>query len=168
MARLTTRTARRVEPDLYDPSLLFGPLDRAFARMSELTGGTSGASVIPLLAWRLPDEEAFAEGLIAVDEFRDEDTLVIRAELPGIDPDADVDLTVSGGILRISAERHEGPHGDSGYMHHEMHTGKFVRMLDLPDGVAESDISASYKDGILEVRIPCTESAVTRIPVSVG
>lgn len=164
--RLMLRRSHRSEPELYEPSLVFGPADRGFARLSDVSGWGGPASVMPVLAWKLPDEAAFAEGLIAVDEFRDGDTLVIRAELPGIDPDADVDLTVSDGLLCISAERHETPHGDSAYMHHEMHTGTFVRYLDLPDGTAETDITAGYKDGILEIRVPYRAGAVTRIPVS--
>jgi HSP20 family molecular chaperone IbpA len=47
------------------------------------------------------------EGLIRIEEFREDGALVIRADLPGIDPDQDVELTVSGGMLHIQAERRE-------------------------------------------------------------
>lgn len=45
------------------------------------------------------------EDLIRVEEFREDGVLVIRADLPGIDPETDVELTVSHGVLRIEAER---------------------------------------------------------------
>ena len=45
------------------------------------------------------------EEMIRVDEFRENGTLVVRAELPGLDPDKDVELTVVDGMLRIKAER---------------------------------------------------------------
>ena len=51
----------------------------------------------------------------------------------------------------------------------EFRYGEFVRALPLPPGVKEEDIKASYKDGILEVRVPVgteTESSVKRIPVA--
>ncbi|MFX5126514.1 hypothetical protein ABTC57_18860, partial [Acinetobacter baumannii] len=49
----------------------------------------------------------FDTGWIRVDEFRDGDELVVRAELPGIDPDRDLELTVADGFLHISAHREE-------------------------------------------------------------
>src|SRR5215203_654530 len=52
------------------------------------------------ISWDRPGED-----LIRVDEYRDGNTEVIRAELPGIDPDEDLEVTVADGMLRISAER---------------------------------------------------------------
>jgi HSP20 family protein len=102
-----------------------------------------------------PGWEWPAEDLIRVDEFRDGDTEVIRAELPGIDPAKDAQLTVSDGMLRITAERRlEERTEDKGYTRHEMRYGSFSRTLPLPEGVQEKDITATYKDGILEVRVP--------------
>src|SRR5690606_11531620 len=49
--------------------------------------------------------DRLGDGLIRVDEYRDGDTWVIRAELPGIDPDADLEITVADSVLRIDAER---------------------------------------------------------------
>jgi HSP20 family protein len=95
------------------------------------------------------------EDLIRVDEFRDGDTEVIRAELPGIDPAEDVELTVADGVLRIKAERRvDETSEEKGYTRHEMRYGAMTRTLPLPEDVQEKDISASYKNGILEVRIP--------------
>jgi len=97
----------------------------------------------------------WAEDVIRVDEFRENGSLVVRAELPGIDPDKDVELTVTGGMLHIEAERREEKKTeDKGYVRQELRYGSFTRTLPLPEGVKESDIKADYKNGILEIRIP--------------
>jgi HSP20 family protein len=120
------------------------------------------------LGWDWP-----GEGLIRVDEYREGDTQVIRAELPGIDPAKDVELTVSDGILRINAERKVAKKTeDTGYIRHELHYGKLTRTLPLPESASESDISATYKDGVLEVRVPVAqhlpEAQPTKIAISKG
>lgn len=113
------------------------------------------------------------EEIIRVDEFRDDHTQVIRAELPGIDPDRDVHLTVTGGMLRIDAERRvEEKTEDKGFTRHEMRYGSFTRTLPLAEGATEDDIRASYKDGVLEIRVPVstepTKTEPTKIAVSRG
>jgi HSP20 family protein len=112
---------------------------------------------------------AGGEEMIGVDEFRDGDIHVIRAEIPGIDPDRDVDLTVVDGTLRIQAERRaEEESEEKGYTRRELRYGSFVRVLPLPDGAAAADVSATYEDGILEIRVPVPPSPPrepTRIPV---
>jgi HSP20 family protein len=129
-----------------DPASLFTRMDRVFEEWMRS---------LPMrrpfgMGWEWPGED-----LIRVDEYRDGDTEVIRAELPGIDPEKDVELIVSDGMLRINAERRvEEKTEDKGYVRHELRYGSMTRTLPLPEGVAESDISATYKDGILEVRFP--------------
>jgi HSP20 family protein len=109
------------------------------------------------------------EDLIRVDEYRDGNTEVIRAELPGVDPEKDIEITVADGILRIKAERRiEEKTEDKGYLRHELRYGSLARNLPLPDGVAESDIGASYKDGILEIRVPVAEQVVGAEPTKIA
>jgi HSP20 family protein len=104
-----------------------------------------------------------AEEMIRVDEYREQGTLVIRAELPGVDPDKDIELTVSDGMLRIDAERHEEEKvEEKGYMRRELRSGSFVRTLPLPEGVSETDVKATYEDGILEIRVPVAEPEPAR------
>ena len=59
---------------------------------------------------------------------------------------------------------------DKGYTRHELRYGSFSRALPIPEGAGEADIKASYKDGILEIRIPVIEppavSEPTRITIS--
>jgi HSP20 family protein len=105
--------------------------------------------MMPFPRWR------DVEGLIRVEEFREDGTLVIRADLPGIDPDKDIELTVSDGILHIEAERREEQkQQEKGYVRQELRYGSLSRSLPLPEGVTEADITATYKAGVLEIRIP--------------
>jgi HSP20 family protein len=92
---------------------------------------------------------------IKVEQFQDGDTLVVRAEVPGIDPDNDVDVSVSEGMLHITAEREERSErkGQEGYRS-EFRYGSFMRSIALPPGTRDEDITATYKDGVLEVRAP--------------
>jgi len=96
-----------------------------------------------------------AGDLIRVEEYREDGALVVRADLPGIDPAKDVELTVSHGVLHIEAERREEEkREEKGYLRREVRYGSFSRSLPLPEGVTEADITAAYKDGVLEIRIP--------------
>ena len=119
---------------------------------------------VPGMPW-----ETRGEDVISVDEYRDGDTLVIRAELPGIDPEKDVELTVTDGMLRLDAERRvEEDTDDKGYTRHELRYGRFTRSLPIPDGVSADDVSATYKDGILEVRLPVPEPPAPPPPTKIA
>lgn len=97
---------------------------------------------------------------IRVEEFVDDKTLVVRAEMPGVDPDKDIEVTIDDGFLRIRAERQEREeHKDKGSYRSEFRYGSFSRNIPLPDGVKEEDIKASYTNGVLEVRAPLPEQA---------
>lgn len=97
---------------------------------------------------------------IRVEQFLDGNTLVVRAEVPGIDPEKDVDVSVADGMLHIKAEREEKSEQKSktGYRS-EFRYGSFTRTVALPPGAREEDVTASYKDGVLEVRAPAPEQA---------
>jgi len=111
------------------------------------------------------------EDFVRVDEYREDSTLVVRAEMAGIDPEKDVEITVSDGVLHIDAERREEKKDEGkDYFRRELRYGSFSRDLPLPEGVKESDVKANYKDGILEIRVPLpkaeVEKAPTKIPVA--
>ncbi|MFD5277656.1 Hsp20/alpha crystallin family protein [Pseudarthrobacter sp. NPDC058362] len=119
---------------------------------------------------RLFDSE-LGSSAIRVEEVIDGNTVVVRAELPGIDPDKDVDVAVSQGTLVIKAKREEKKeHKDKDTYRSEFRYGSFVRRIPLPDGVDDSQVTASYKDGVLEVRAPLPEQekqpASSKIPIS--
>ena len=111
-------------------------------------------------------------GWLRVEEFRDGDALVVRAELPGIDPDHDVELSVTDGVLHIEAHREEkSEHKDKDGYRSEFRYGSFSRSIPLPAGADEREVKASYHDGVLEVRVPsptASKSETTKIPVSRG
>jgi HSP20 family protein len=106
-----------------------------------------------------------------VEEFGEGDTWVIRAELPGVDPDEDVEVSIDGGVLTVSAERreetHEGEEGKPGYRS-EFRYGSYRRSLRLPVEVTPDDVKATYADGILEVRVPLSAEhpAPAKVPVT--
>jgi HSP20 family molecular chaperone IbpA len=89
---------------------------------------------------------------------------VIRAELPGLDPENDIEVTVDGRILTIRAERRQQ---DNGAYRSEFRYGSLARAVRLPAGVDAADITARYDNGVLEVGVPAREvrPQATRIPV---
>jgi HSP20 family protein len=123
--------------------------------------------------FEVPDtwKDLFDASDMKVEEFRDGDTLVVRAEMPGIDPDNDVEITVSDNMLHLRAERRSETRTEDkkGYRS-EFRYGSFARSVRLPAGAGEDDVKASYDDGILEVRIPIDESSTgaRKIPISRG
>ena len=90
-----------------------------------------------------------------VEELTEDGTLVVRAELAGIDPERDVDISVTDHVLSIRAERRQETRVDEkqGYRT-EFRYGSLMRSFRIPTGATEADIKATYKDGILEVKIP--------------
>jgi HSP20 family protein len=121
-------------------------------------------------AERLP--EMFNLGgaeMIRVEEFDTDGVHVVRAELPGVDPDKDVDITVDHGMLDIRAERTERSEEEQeGRRHTEFRYGAFRRRLPLPAGADEGSVEATYRDGILEIRVPvpADKRGAARIPIA--
>ena len=112
---------------------------------------------------------ALEESLPKVEEYEDEGMMVVKAEMPGIDPDRDVEITVADGMLRIKAERRrESKVEEKKGFRSEFEYGSFTRAVALPAGVTEDDVTASYHDGILEVRLPIDrgEAEARKIPVN--
>ena len=104
---------------------------------------------------------------LRVEDRREDDTYVVRAEIPGVDPDKDVEITVSDGVLTIAAERREqiSEKGRS-----EFHYGSFVRRVTLPTGAVEDKLAARYQDGILEITVPieAVQAEPRTIPIARG
>lgn len=112
----------------------------------------------------LPDllrrfEPEWDKGWLRVEEFVDGNEHVIRAELPGIDPAKDVEISVADGVLTIRAEREEKTeHKKKDSYRSEFRYGSFTRSVTLPAGATDADVSATYADGVLEVRVPLGEA----------
>ncbi len=113
------------------------------------------------------EPDLFDRSWLRVEEYEEEGTLVVRAELPGIDPEKDVEITVADDVLTIRAQREErSEHKDKDSYRSELHYGSFYRQVALPAGSRESDVTATYRDGMLEVRVPMGTVETTQ-PVKV-
>lgn len=101
---------------------------------------------------------------VRVEDFHEEGAYVLRAELPGIDPEKDVEVTIEGDMLTIRGERREESKEKN---RREFHYGTFRRSVSLPAGTRPEEITASYTDGVLEVRVPTLtkETPSMKIPV---
>jgi HSP20 family protein len=98
----------------------------------------------------------------AVDVLESKDAYLIRAELPGMKRE-DIKVEVKDGALVLSGEsKSEKPTEGVQYRHVERVAAKFWRSFSLPETVKQDGIEASYKDGILEVRVPKAEEAKPR------
>ncbi|WP_244312682.1 Hsp20/alpha crystallin family protein [Microbispora hainanensis] len=129
------RESRGLVPDLFD--LLEAPL----------------AALRPMTGQQMRLEDYVEDG-----------RYVLRAELPGIDPERDVEISVSNGMLTIHAERrHEERQGHRT----EFRYGAFTRSVMLPPNADENDVKATYDKGILEVsvRLADEKEERKRIPI---
>jgi HSP20 family protein len=90
----------------------------------------------------------------ATDVFSRNGDLIVRAELPGIDPEKDVQVTLLEDQLVVRGERKRAAEvKEEDYHHAETSFGVFERRVPVPAGTTESDIQASYDKGVLEVVI---------------
>ena len=91
-----------------------------------------------------------------VEDYTEDGKYMIRAELPGVDPEKDVEVTIESGMLTIHAERREETKQDR---HSEFKYGSLTRSVTLPEGANPDNITASYDDGILKVTVPVPKEA---------
>ena len=101
---------------------------------------------------------------IRIEEYRSEDRYVVRAELPGVDPDRDVHLACLHGALRLHVHREAG---DVAATRSEFRFGSFSRTVSLPPGALTDQITARYAQGILEIVVPIGEPGSTATPIPV-
>jgi HSP20 family protein len=106
-------------------------------------------------------------GAPAIESYVDKGTLVVRTDLPGVDP-KDVEISVVGNNLVIRGHR-ESKHEEKtrDFYHREISYGAFRRSVPLPVGVKADQIKASYKDGVLELTAALPKEAEHRkIPIT--
>lgn len=107
----------------------------------------------------------------AIEMFERDGDLVVQAELPGIDPEKDVEISVTDNVLTIRGERHREERDEgNGYYRSEALYGRFERQVLLPETVKVDDIRASYDKGVLEVVVPkaVRKPATRKIAVQTG
>ena len=102
---------------------------------------------------------------IKIEQFVKDGKLIVRAEMPGVNPDKDIDVSLHEGYLTIKGERREEKKDEH---HSEFIYGSFSRTIALPSGFDQKSVHANYKDGILEVSlgIPTSVSNGKKIPIS--
>jgi HSP20 family protein len=132
--------------DAWDP---FREMRRMQYDMDRLFGRLMGAEMPA-------PETGFGEWTPATESFRKGDSLVIKCQLPGVDP-GDVDLTYdeNTGQLMIEGERKaEKETKEEDYLYRELEYGTFERRFTLPEGVKTDQLKAKFDKGILEITAP--------------
>lgn len=113
--------------------------------------------------FRFPELMELREFSPTVDIFEEGNDVVVKAELPGMGKD-DIDVNVTDDVITISGEKKsEEKIEKKDYFRFERSYGSFSRSLTLPAETQTDKAKASFKNGVLEVRIPKTEAAVRKV-----
>jgi HSP20 family protein len=105
---------------------------------------------------------------IRIEDYTEDGHYVVRAEIAGIDPEKELEVSVGAGYLSIRVERSgqlEGKHRS------EFRYGSFSRALELPPRADADDVTAEYANGILTIKVAVKgeqQEAAKRIPVTAG
>ncbi|VVB95916.1 Small heat shock protein HSP16.5 [uncultured archaeon] len=92
-----------------------------------------------------------------VDVIETDKEVIATAEMPGLEKQ-DIKINVAEDRLEISAEtKHEEKKEEKGYVYRERRSGSYYRAITLPSPVDPDNSKASYKNGILEIKMPKTE-----------
>jgi HSP20 family protein len=110
--------------------------------------------------------DSYAPGFPAVNLWTSEDSVVLTAELPGVDPDK-IDIAVVDDTVTISGSRTVEDAPEGAVIHHrERGYGEFARSFRLPFRIDSSGVDARYANGILEVKLPkAAEDRPRKVPV---
>jgi len=105
----------------------------------------------------LDDDMSLGNWRPVVDIYENEDTVVVKAELPGVDK-KDIKVDLKDGVLTLSGERsHEKEVKEENYYRKERAFGRFHRSFAVPAEIDPDKIKAEFKDGVLKVEIPKPE-----------
>jgi HSP20 family protein len=111
---------------------------------------------------RLFSEPASRPWSPAVDIFETENELVLKADVPDVDP-KNVGIQIEDGTLTLKGERRfENEKNGKGFHRIERSYGSFVRAFSLPDTIEPDKVKADYKNGVLTVTLPKKEIAKPR------
>ena len=106
---------------------------------------------------------------IPLDAVEEGDDLLVRASVPGVNPE-DIEVTIEDGILSIKGEtkdEHEVKNGE--YLMRERRSGSFHRSVRLPDTVDADKAETGYENGVLTIKLPKVEAKkAKRLEVAVG
>ena len=106
---------------------------------------------------------------VPLDVIQEGDSVVVQATLPGVKP-ADIKVTIEDGVLSISGESKLDREEQNGnYLIRERRSGKFRRVLRLPDSVDAEAAETTYENGVLTVTLPKVEAKkAKRLEVKAG
>jgi HSP20 family protein len=135
-------------------------------------GKEKGMTSLMPRSFVLPDVVRLLEGwpfidhhAVRIEDYREDGKYVLRAELPGMDPEKDIQIQVLGNELSITAERNVEKHDKA---HTEFFYGKFARSVRLSAGARPDEVTANYDAGILEVTVPVRpEPEVRQVAVKI-
>ena len=127
-------------------------MDHLFDRLSDrLFGGERPKNVWGREDW-----------LPAIESHADNGNLIVKADLPGVDP-KEVSISVVGNQLTIEGERkHEEKKEEKDYFYQEVSYGKFSRSVPIPEGVEAEKVKATFKNGVLEICMPAPKQLTAK------
>jgi HSP20 family protein len=133
--------ARSIWDDLPDFDRMFDSLTRGMMRpftfRPPLTGSGPSGPYLP-----------------STDILHEDGDVLVRMDLPGVDPSNDVTVSLEQDTLIVYGERKEQKEVKEGaYFRRESARGTFERRIPMPPGITEDAINASYRDGVLEIRV---------------
>lgn len=140
-----------------------------FERLFRRPFGESGEFLPPWTAQRLlPAVPVTAEFMPAVECYTKDKQLILKAELPGVDPKL-VEITVVGNMLTIKGEKKEERKlEEDNVFFREIARGRFERTFQLPEGVKKEQILATFQNGVLEVVLPAAGIETARkVPIEI-
>jgi len=153
--------AKQKETKALAPWRPFMDLTRRESEMDRMMEDFFGRSMRPWwpARWLRGDGEITAP---VVDVYEEKDEVVVKAELPGLDK-KDIEVNISDSELILKGEKKkEEKIDEENYYRCERSYGAFLRSVELPTDVQADKVKASFKNGILEIRLPKTEEAKTK------
>ncbi len=131
------------------PLTSYDPFTREFDRLAQRVFGTTNGGAVT------------RRSVMRMDAIRRNDEVVLRFDVPGIDPES-IEVTVDRGVLTVSARRaEEYAEGENPFIRERV-MGSFSRRVSLADTVDAEKIDATYANGVLSVRLPLLEKAQPR------
>lgn len=155
MAAEKAKKTEKKELETYRPMGWLSPFERMDEMFDEFVRKPFGRPFLSRFP-RIMEEIAPSP---SVDIFEEKDDIVLKTELPGMTKD-DIEINLTGDMITLSGEKKkEEKIEEKNYYRHECLYGSFKRSFTLPAEVQSDKAKASFKNGILEVRIPKTEEA---------